>query len=93
MIVDLNDKAFKDAKQNDIFIIEEKNDKKYARPVAINELFEEQFKQLDECQKNCFDFKEIVKEQKEEIANLKKFINEKLNLIAKIVGGYDDEEK
>jgi hypothetical protein len=93
MVVDLNDKAFNDAKENDIFIIEEKNGKKFAKPVSRFELFEAQFKQLEECQKKCIEFVEIVKKQDEKIDELKNFINEKLTLIAKIVGGYDDNKE
>ena len=94
MIVDLNDKAFNNAKENDIFIIEEdKNGKKHAKPISRFELFEAQFKQLEECQKKCIEFVEIVKKQDEKIDELKNFINEKLTLIAKIVGGYDDNKE
>lgn len=92
MIVDLNTKAFSKAKQNDIFIIEEKNGKKYAKNVDRTEFLKDIYDQLEKAQLEIMTFKEIVAKQKELIEELTAETNEKLVKIAQIVGGYENEE-
>lgn len=63
MIVNLNDIAFQNAKQNDIFIIEEKNGKLYATPISKEELLKEEIASVKKLKKE-------LKELKEEMKNL-----------------------
>lgn len=91
MIVELNDKAFAKSHNGDIFIIEEKNGKKYAKPISKKELLRDVYLKLENAQCEILTFQEMVDKQNETINAFKEFVNEKLILIAKIVGGETNE--
>lgn len=91
MIVELNDKAFAKSHNGDIFIIEEKNGKKYAKPISKKELFSDVYLKLENAQCEILTFQDMVDKQNETINEFKEFVNEKLVLIAKIVGGETNE--
>lgn len=91
MIVELNTNAFEKAKNGDLFIVEEKNGKKYASPVSKKVLLSDVYKQLEDARKEILKFKKIVEEQRITINNFKDVVNHKLVLITKILGGYSDE--
>lgn len=91
MIVELNDKEFAKAHNGDIFVIEEKNGKKYAKPISKEELLGDVYLKLGNAQFEILSFKNMVAEQDKQINAFKEFINEKLVLIAKIVGGETNE--
>lgn len=91
MIVELNDKEFAKSHNGDIFIIEEKNGKKYAKPISKKELLNDVYLKLENAQFEILSFKEMVDEQNKLINAFKDYVNEKLVLIAKIVGGKTNE--
>lgn len=91
MIVELNDKEFAKSHNGDIFIIEEKNGKKYAKPISKKELLRDVYLKLENAQFEILSFKDMVDKQNETINAFKEFVNEKLVLIAKIVGGKTNE--
>lgn len=91
MIVELNDKEFAKSHNGDIFIIEEKNGKKYAKPISKKELLNDVYLKLENAQFEILSFKDMVDKQNETINAFKEFVNEKLILIAKIVGGETNE--
>lgn len=87
MIVELNDLAFKKAKENDVFVVKEIKGKKYAFPVSKNELFEDVYKRLDDLELQYLNFNKNIEEQNETNEKHKKQINETLIKISKILGG------
>lgn len=91
MIVELNDKEFAKSHNGDIFVIEEKNGKKYAKPISKKELLRDVYLKVENAQFEILSFKEMVDEQNKQINAFKEFVNEKLVLIAKIVGGKTNE--
>lgn len=91
MIVELNDKEFAKSHNGDIFVIEEKNGKKYAKPISKKELLNDVYLKLENAQFEILSFKDMVDEQNKQINAFKDYVNEKLVLIAKIVGGKTNE--
>ena len=91
MIVELNDKEFAKSHNGDIFIIEEKNGKKYAKPISKKELLNDVYLKLENAQCEILTFQEMVDEQNKKINEFKEFITGKLVQIAKIVGGKTNE--
>ena len=86
MIVDLNDKAFEKAKDGDIFVIEEKNGKKYATPISKEELLLPLDKRLENAELKILNLTK-------RFDNLETSTNDKIMKIAKLVGGTNDEKK
>lgn len=92
MVVELNTNAFEKSKNGDLFVIEEKNGKKYACPIKKEHFLKDVHTQLEDARKEILEFKNIVLEQKTMIESFKKEINDKLLLITKIIGGYNNED-
>lgn len=86
MIVDLNDKAFEKAKDGDIFVIEEKNGKKYAAPISKEELLLPLDKRLENAELKILNLTK-------RFDNLESSTNDKVMKIAKLVGGTNNEKK
>lgn len=86
MIVDLNDKAFEKAKDGDIFVIEEKNGKKYAAPISKEELLLPLDKRLENAELKILNLTK-------RFDNLESSTNDKVMKIAKLVGGTNDEKR
>lgn len=91
MIVELNDKEFAKSHNGDIFIVEEKNGKKYAKPITKKELLNDVYLKLENAQFEILSFKDMVDEQNKKINEFKEFVTGKLVQIAKIVGGETNE--
>lgn len=67
MIVELQDDAFVKAKNGDVFIIEEKNGKKYAKPISKKEFFKTQNESLAKMQTQVNDLQKTVENQNKKI--------------------------
>lgn len=67
MIVELQDDAFKKAKNGDVFVIEEKNGKKYAKPISKKELLKTQNESLAKMQTQVNEMQKIVENQNKKI--------------------------
>lgn len=86
MIVELNDKAFAKAKDGDVFVIEEKNGKKYAAPVSKQMFLNELDKRIESVELKALDLEKRFN-------LLDHNVNDKVVKIAKLVGGNNNEEK
>jgi hypothetical protein len=87
MIVELNDLAFKKAKENDVFVVKIIKGKKYAFPISKDELFEDVYKRLDNLELKYLNFNENIEKQNEENKKHKEQVNETLIKISQILGG------
>ena len=74
MIVNLNDKKFKSAKQGDIFVIEIVDGVKVAVPIAKKEILKCEIKTLERQQEQINELKGTIKKQDEKIAELEKIV-------------------
>ena len=67
MKVELNDVAISEAKNGDVFVIEEKKGKKYAKPIPKKELLKPQNESIAELQRQVNALKDQIGEQNEKI--------------------------
>lgn len=74
MIVNLNDKKFKSAKQGDIFVIEIVDGVKVAVPIAKKEILKCEIRTLEKQQEQINELKNQLKNQDEKIANLEEIV-------------------
>lgn len=82
MEVNLNDKAFRNAKVGDIFIIEEKNGSKFATPISKEELFKCEIESINLLRK---DFNELKKSTHDELEKQKETIENYTNSIYEFI--------
>lgn len=87
MIVELNDLAFKKAKEDDVFVVKIIKGKKYAFPISKDELFEDVYKRLDNLELKYSNFNKNIEKQNEENQKHKEQVNETLIKISQILGG------
>lgn len=87
MIVELNDLAFKKAKEDDVFVVKIIKGKKYAFPISKDELFKDVYERLDNLELKYLNFNDNIEKQNEENKKHKEQVNETLIKISQILGG------
>lgn len=92
MIVELNDKEFAKAHSGDIFVIEEKNGKKYAKPIKKETLLEDVYRRLENSETSCLNYEKTAKSMEEKQNQFVKKVEDLLKQIALLVGGKTNEE-
>ena len=92
MIVELNDKEFAKSHNGDIFVIEEKNGKKYAKPIKKEDLLKDVYERLEKAETSCLNYENTGKSKEEKQNQFIKKVEDLLKQIALLVGGKTNEE-
>lgn len=81
MEINLNDKAFSTSKTGDIFIVEEKDGIKYAKPISKKDLLKEELTDFKKIKEEFKQLKQIVNGQNETIKNYSNAIHKFIKIM------------